>query len=271
MFFGNVKDFRDVGLKIWVNWSRGYFGYALAVISGSSDIRIDVNEKPDFAARVFFHLPDNSSAWLSGLHLGVSAGWGGGPERHGFRGRTIGGHTFFNPPAIRGVQWRAGAELEYATPWFRLAGEYTYTTQYREGITTNAMVGNIPKNVGDLSALVISGYYIEASLHIFGRTSKQFLPISGLELCGRFESLSYGDGELLVDTSAGTENKAPLADESVLGIMVGINYYFWPGIRLSAMWQLLHFSNAKMAPDSDEKTTGTAWTHHLFVRAQLLL
>lgn len=268
MLFGNPKDFRDVGLMVCGDWSDGYLGYAVSVGSGSRDIRVDVNERPDFTARLILHPPRGISPWLSGLRAAVSAGWGEGPERQGFRGRTLGGHSFFSPPSVRGQQWRVGGDLEYATPWFRVAGEYAWTRQEREGLTTYALVGTTPTDVGSLAPLVVRGGSVEASFIPFGERDESFVPSSGIELVGRFEHVQFGDGTRQVATAAGVEDRAPLADATVMGIAAGVHGYMRPGIRLSLVWQGLRFSDAAMAPDHEGTRTGSAWFHQVFFRAQ---
>jgi hypothetical protein len=296
MVFGNSKDFRDAGFLVLGDWPDGYVGYSVGAVLGSRDVAVDVNDKPDIAGRLLLHPPQDSGSWLSGLHVGGSATWGDGPTRHGFRGRTLAGHSFLNPPSIRGEQLRLGGELEYATPWFRLAGEYTRTVQQREGIVENQKVGKAYAEVGDLEDYAVSGWYTEASVHLFGKralrwsqaggskregqpedSGSSLSPRSGLELCGRFETLDVGDGDRFVDVEAGTEDHAPLADTSVMGITAGINYTFEPGIRLTLAWQGLRFEDGSLAPDYVAPETveepasgpGSAWTHQLFLRAQL--
>jgi hypothetical protein len=296
MVFGNSKDFRDAGFLVLGDWKDGFVGYAVGAVLGSRDVAVDVNDKPDLTGRILLHAPADAGNWLSGLHVGTSATWGEGPTRHGFRGRTLAGHSFLNPPSIRGEQLRLGAEVEYATPWFRLAGEYTRTVQQRDGIVENQKVGKAYAEVADLEDYAVSGWYSEASVHLFGKralrwaqadgsdvegqaddSGSSLAPRSGLELCGRFETLDVSDGHRLVEVDAGNEDHAPLADTFVMGITAGINYYFEPGIRLTLAWQGLRFDDATLAADyvppetADEPAAepGSAWTHQLFLRAQL--
>lgn len=268
MMFGNSKDFRDVGVLVHGDWHDGWLGYAVSVGSGSRDIRVDVNDRPDLVARLFLHPPRGRSPWLSGLQVGVSGGWGEGPERQGFRGRTMGGHSFYSPPTVRGTQWRLSADLEYATPWFRVAGEYLWVRQERTGLTAWQTVGGTGTDVADLAPLITRGWYVEASSHLFGRRTEDFVPISGLELCGRFETVSFGDGRRFVGTQAGDEDRAPLVDAGVMGVTAGINGFVQPGIRLGLVWQGLRFDNGTMAPDHEGTGTGPEWFHQVFFRAQ---
>ncbi len=297
MVFGNSKDFRDAGFLVLGDWKDGFVGYAFGAVLGSRDVAVDVNDKPDVVGRLLLHAPADAGNWLSGLHLGAATTWGDGPTRHGFRGRTLAGHSFLNPPSTRGEQLRMGAELEYVTPWFRLAAEYTRTIQQRDGVRENQKVGKAYAEVADLDDYRVDGGYAEAAVHLFGKRAlrwsqpdgagdghgddpgSSFAPLSGLELCGRLETLEVGDGDRLVDVDAGTEDHAPLADTSVLGVMAGINYYFEPGIRLTLAWQGLRFEDGSLAPDYVPPETteepavvpGAAWTHQLFLRAQLTI
>jgi hypothetical protein len=268
MMFGNSKDFRDVGLLVFGDWHDGWLGYAVSVGSGSRDIRVDVNDRPDVVARLVLHPPRGRSWWWSGLQVGVSGAWGEGPERQGFRGRTMGGHSFYSPPTVRGTQWRLAADLEYATPWFRVAGEYLWSRQERTGLTAWQMVGGSGIDVGDLAPLVTRGWYVEGSGLLFGRKSPDFVPVSGLEVCARFETVSFGDGRRVVTTPAGDEDRAPLVDANVMGVTAGINGYVQPGIRLGLFWQGLRFDDGTMAPDHEGTGTGAEWFHQVFLRAQ---
>jgi hypothetical protein len=282
--FGNSKDFRDAGVMIHGDWENGVLAYSLAVVNGSRDVSVDVNEQPDLAGRLLLHPPINSSAWLSGLRGGVSATWGSGPTRHGFRGRTLAGHTFYAPPVIRCSQLRLGAELDWDTPWFRVTGEYVSMQQERDGVSQSQKVGTTYVPVKGLSGYDVSGWYVEGLWRVWNRGA-----FPAVELAGRYERLDFGDGERLVDTDAGTEDRSPLKDSWMDGITAGVNVRLTREVRLTLAWQGLRFGDPSMAPDaplSPAPKAGTdlstedpatsppsdsGWVHHLFLRLQFAI
>jgi hypothetical protein len=182
----------------------------------------------------------------------------------------LAGYTFSEPPTIRGVQWRAGAELEWAAPAFRVAGEYQYLSQERDGITDSQRIGAALVPVGDLEPLVVRGWYVEASGHVFGEDDAQGDPRTGLEIAARFESLDFGDGRRTVAVADGEEDHAPLVDSWVEAVTAGVSGYFGWGLRVGLAWQAVRFGRADLAPDHEEGDVsgGDAWVHHVFARAQ---
>lgn len=276
MFFGNSKDFKDIGVMITGEWENGYIDYTVAGVTGSRDISINVNEMPDVVGRVLVHAPADSNPWLRGLRGGVSGSWGEGPTRQGFRGRTPSGHSFANPPEIRGAQFRLGAELGWDTPYFSLLGEWTRTTQDRKGVTVQQRVGTTYLPVGDLEAYRVEGWYAEGTLRISSLVTGPQTEHAGFELSLRFETLDFGDGQKNIQVDAGVEDHAPEADSDLYAPAAAL--HFWPTsyVRLSIAWQGILFDDATFAPDYEGKeAVGTsaksAWFHQFFLRAQFEL
>ncbi|MBN1944247.1 MAG: hypothetical protein JW797_01170 [Bradymonadales bacterium] len=271
---GSAKDRRDAGLLLWGNLWGGRIGYRLGAVSGSRDLAVDVNDTPDGVGMLEVLPFLGGNPWIRDLRLVGFATYGSGPTRHGFRGRTTAEYTFFSPPTIRGVQWRAGGGLQWRTDHFQLVGEYQYINQERDGIEVSQRVGEQTRMVGELEPYVIQGYSIEGSWHIFGRRSLD-RPITGLEVAARFEQLDLSDGEKLVETAEGTEDHAPLVEAGVDGITAGINAYFGHHLRLSLVWQGLFFSDETLAPNWEASTTDQTsgsqdsdLIHHWFLRIQ---
>ncbi|MBN2495907.1 MAG: hypothetical protein JXR96_15050 [Deltaproteobacteria bacterium] len=271
MIAGNTKDFRDVGAALLGRLWRGRIAYSLAAVSGSRDLAVDVNEKPDLAARLVLHPLVGLGPWLEGASLGGSLSWGPGPTRNGFRGRNMSGYSFVEPPVIRGAQLRLGAELSYTAPIVRLAAEYQQVRQAREGLSDNQRIGGSLVAVSDLEPWEIRGFYAELAVQVFGLRDAHG-PVEGLEIAGRFESIDFADGKRSVETAEGTEDHAPLADSWVEAWTAGLNYYFEIGLRLSAAWQAVRYGRAELAPDFDpdagnDPAAAGHWTHHVFLRA----
>jgi hypothetical protein len=267
---GLAKDFRDLGFELLGAVWDGRIRWAVAGVTGSRDIAVDVNDKPDIAGRLAAYPLMGLGPWFERLHVGGSATWGDGPTRHGFRGETMTQYTFFSPPTIRGIRWRAAAELEWATPAFRVAAEYQYVLHERDGITDNQRIGGVMVAVGDLDPYVVWGWYVEGSGHVFGDDDAAGNPATGLELAARWEHLEFGDGERTVATAAEPEQHGPLTDSWVEAITAGANYYFGYGLRLGATYQALRYGRAELASDHEggDADEGIAWVHSVFVRAQ---
>jgi hypothetical protein len=267
---GSAKDARDLGFELHGTFWFDRLRWATALVTGSRDIAVDVNEQPDVAGRLTIYPLTGFGPWFERLHLGGSATWGDGPTRHGFRGENMAGYTFMSPPTIHGVRWRAAAELEWATPAFRVAAEFQYVSHDREGITDSQRIGGTMVAVGDLDPYVVWGWYVEASGHLFGENDLLGDPASGLELAARFEHFDFGDGERTVTTAAGDENHAPLTDSWIEAVTGQLNYYFDFGLRLSAAYQAMRYGRAALASNHEDgqPEDGERWVHHVFVRAQ---
>ncbi len=280
MVFGNAKDFRDVGFMISGDWAEGFLTYAVAAVTGSRDLSVDVNDKPDVVGRLVLHMPEGSCPWVRGIQLGGSASWGEGPTRHGFRGRTLGGHTFSDPPVVRGNQLKWGAEFLWQNPLFKVSGEYVAINQDRDGITESQKVGTAFVQVGELEPYVVTGYYAEATAYLtrmFGWDQDQF---SAVELTGRFERLDFGDGTREVALDTGTEQRAPLLDSGLTGVGVALHVRPARQVRITLAWQGLLFDDAEMEPDFEKPQADSdpaasapspSWVHSLFLRAQFEL
>jgi hypothetical protein len=246
---GNPKDVYDVGVVVH-GAAFGLLEWAIGAVTGSRDVSIDVNDQPDLVGRfVVRPLPD-AGAWLDGLALGVSGSWGKGPVRHAFRGLLACDATFLDPPNVRGVAWRAGADLVWTTPWTRLVVEAQHLNQAREDLTDTQ--GGVA--VGDLDPFTVTGFYVEGEVRVVG----------GLSLAGRFESMDFGDG----DRTIGTENHGPLDDSWMEAITVGVNLELDGGVRFGVAWQGARFgkddAGASIAPDGSD-----GLYHQLFARAQV--
>lgn len=272
MVAGNPRDFRDLGLDLHGSFWFDRVRWAVALVTGSRDIAVDVNDKPDVVGRLTFFPLLGFGPWLEGLHAGGSGGWGEGPTRHGFRGRNAADYTFLAPPTVRGVLWRAAAELEWATPWFRLAAEYQHASWDREGITDNQRIGSAMVGVSDLDPQEIWGWYVELSGHPYGEDDADGTPRDGLELAARFEHLEFGDGDRTVSTADGIEQHGPLVDSWVQAVTAGAAWYFGYGLRLSAAYQALRYGRADLASDHEDgdPDDGERWVHHVFARAQFV-
>lgn len=284
MVFGNSKDFRDAGFMLHGDWSDGYLSWAIAAVTGSRDLSVDVNDKPDVVGRLVLHGPSDGAWWLRGLQLGASGSWGEGPIRHGFRGRTLGGHTFSDPPVIRGPQLRFGAEAQWDTRHLTLSGEWLRSVQEREGVTENQKVGTAYTQVGNLEPYTVTGWYVEATARPF-EWFQADVDLPRVELSGRFERLDFGDGTKSVEVETGTQNLAPLTDSGVSGVTAGLHFLPLRNVRLSLVWLGLRFDDSMLKPDAaKEAAAGSAsvpavepaptkagWAHSFFLRAQFEL
>ncbi|GEM_PF-3266585 len=282
MAFGNQKDFRDSGFMVWGSWEEGYLSYWAAVVTGSRDLMVEVNDKPDYVGRVQLHLPASSGAWLKGASLGGSFSWGEGPIRHGFRGRTMGGHTFAEPPTIRGEQQRWGLEATWDTPLFRVSGEYVTSSQDREGVTYTQKAAPYGQ-VGDLNPYETKGWHAEALLRLSRLVGCAMGP--EFELAGRYERLEFEDGVRDVTNEAGAiEERAPLSDSGVHGVTAGLAVRFNAHVKLALVWQGLYFDDPTRAPDAEDAAPAAgavdgaeaaapakSWYHQFFMRAQFEL
>ncbi|MDY0003860.1 MAG: hypothetical protein RBU30_21360 [Polyangia bacterium] len=271
---GNSRDFRDTGLMLLGElWGRRV-SYGLAMVTGSRDLAVDVNELPDLVGSLQLHPMRGLGPWLRNLGLGASFSFGEGPIRRGFRGRTTAGWTFINPPSIRGRQLRWGVNLEWLTHWMTFRAEYMWQRQYREDIEETQRVGTSMVAVGDLEPWTVHGFFTDLTVHVWGRRSLQG-PLSGIELTARFESLSFSDGSRQETIPEGVAEHAPLTDSWIQGVSAGLNGYLGWGVRLSLLYQGLRFGRRDLAPDYDSTATPAQdpaamghWVHHVFLRAQ---
>ena len=264
MIAGNPKDFIDIGVVLHGSAWGDRLRYALGTVTGSRDIAVNVNETPDLAARLCIALFAGMHPAVSRLVIGGSATWGPGPQRNGFRGRSTGGFTFADPPAIRGEQLRYGAELSWISRWAGLSAEYQVIRQQRDGLTDFQNAGQ----VGDLQEYTVWGWYVEATGHLWGQRSDTG-PLTGIEIAARGEYIDYGDGA----KSLGGADYAPLTDSHVWAVTAGINGYLPWSIRLSAVWQGMWFGDMAATPtwDPGEKADVSMPVHHVFLRAQIEL
>ncbi|MBW2700569.1 MAG: hypothetical protein JRF33_07085 [Deltaproteobacteria bacterium] len=273
---GNPKDFRDTGLMLHGGFLDKRLEYGLALVTGSRDLTVDVNEKPDFVGRLSIRPLRGLGPWLEGLGLGGSFSWGEGPRRRGFRGRSMAGWTFVVPPGIRGEQLRWGAEFEWLAPVLSFRAEYQWQRQARDGVEDSQRVGGSMVSVGDLEPWKIEGFYAELAAQLWGERDASG-PVTGIELSARFESLDFSDGTRMLSTPSGDEDHAPLPDSWVEGLTLGLNGYLDNGLRLSAVYQGLRFGRRELAPDYDadilpaqNPSEAGHWVHHFFLRAQFV-
>lgn len=275
MIAGNPKDFRDIGVVVAGALGGNRMRWAFGAVTGSRDLAVDVNERPDAVGRLTFTPVPSGSDWVRGLHVGASGTYGSGPTRHGFRARTITGHTFDPPPTIRGVQWRVAGELEWRTPTFRIAAEVQRVSQARKELTDNQQIDGAMVAVGPLRADVISGWTTELSWHVWGARNLE-RPLTGIELCARYEHLAFGDGTDLRDGDGGTEDHAPLVDSHADAVTAGANFHLGHGVRLTAAWQAVWFGDETVAPDwvepdpvpPDFQPGPSGPSHQVMLRAQ---
>ena len=273
MLAGNSKDFRDVGILVSGAAWDARIRYAVAVVAGSRDVSIDVNDKPDIAARLLIYPLTGVHPLVEGAHLGVSGTWGEGPLRHGFRGETAAGSAFFQPPAIRGAVTRSGAELEWVNRYGRLAAEYQHVTQDRTELTEDQAAGQVE----NLKPLEVYGWYVEGAWHVWGQRGAT-APVTGVEVAARYEKITLRDGSEKVGTAKGVEDHAPLPDVWADAITAGVNAYPAPGVKFTLLWQGVRFSDLRIAPDYEppEKGAGavvaaeSSMVHHVMCRAQFV-
>ena len=277
MLAGNTKDFRDVGLLLNGAVWGGHVRYAAGMVSGVRDVSIDVNDKPDLAARLLVFPLVGISPLVEGMHVGASGTWGDGPLRDGFRGGTAAGFYFTQPPAIRGVQTRSGVEFEWVNRYGRLAAEYQHVEQDRSGMTVDQQLGSASVKVEDLKPVEAYGWYVEGAWHVWGQRGAT-APVTGVEVAGRYEKLTIRDGSSKVTTPQGVEDHAPLPDVWADAITAGVNGYPYPGVKVSLLWQGVRFSDLRLAPDYEPPAKGagevvaaeSSMVHHVLCRAQFV-
>jgi len=280
MLAGNPKDFQDVGFGLFGRVPGDWVEYGVATVTGSRDIAVDVNDTPDVAGRLVVRPMAPLGPWLSGLSLGGSGVLGRSPTAHGFRGRTLAGYTFADPPTVRGDQLKWGAEVCWTMPRLQLLAEYQSLALSREGITASQKLTSGLSTVEGLSDYEVSGWYAEAAWHFWGESSGT-TPVNGIEVAARFESLDFGDGSRKVKAASSPsdkpefENRGPLPDGWSEALTVGLTGYFGPHLRVTAAWQGIRFSHASFAPDHPEVSTpgsGPAgdWVQQFFLRTMLL-
>jgi len=138
--------------------------------------------------------------------------------------------------------------------------------------------------VKGLSGYDVSGWYVEGLWRVWNHGA-----FPAVELAGRYERLDFGDGDRLVDTEAGTEDRSPLKDSWMDGITAGVNVRLAREVRLTLAWQGLRFGDPTMAPDAplspapktatdtstEDPTTSppsdSRWVHHFFLRLQFAI
>jgi Phosphate-selective porin O and P len=239
---GNSKDFRDIGFMLFSKnqWINVY----VALVTGSRDVAPKSNETPDIVGRIqvfpFGHMKTNGSmsTVLKNLHFGGSASWGKGPSRNGFRGRTSGGFTYANPVNIRGEHLRVAAEFGWHNRWFYLRGEYQYDKMNRDGLIS----------AFDYEPYVVKGYYLEAGVHLTGNKNSNKSQ-GGLELLSRFERIFHGDGQGNITIDGVVYDKAPVDEQQVTSLSLGVNWYISLQLRFTLLWQGIWFSDPRKSPD----------------------
>ena len=274
MVIGNPKDFRDTGLMLLGEIWGKRVTYGVAVVTGSRDRAVDVNEKPDIVGSLRVYPFRELGSWFENLGFGTSVSWGLGPLRKGFRGRTMANWTFVNPPSIRGEQLRWGADFEWAMDRVNVRAEYMWQRQVRDSLEDLQLVNGTMMEVGDLEPWVVHGFYTDLKVHVWGKR-QGLKPITGVEIVSRFESMHFGDGSHLETIPEGEVDRAPLPDSQIQGVSVGVHGYLGWGVRLTVLYQGLRFGVRALSPDYDSSAIPDQdpeekghWVNHFFARAQ---
>lgn len=266
----NSRDYYDHGIMVSGDLGGRILHYALSMVSGTRTGTIDVNDSPDIAGRFMLRPFAGTESSARFLHMGASGTYGEGPVRNGFRVRTPGNHTVSPPPNIRGLQERLGAEISFRHPKFRLDGEYQWLRQHRSGLNANQATDQGVVKVERLNPYIVQGWYIESAFLLFGESGPN-IPVKGLEIAGRFESLDFGDGtETSTLNNGAVITHSPLIDSTVETVSAALNLYMSNGMRLSTTWQIIRYGQNQLAPNYEPNSGSpealSNWVNHFSLR-----
>ena len=269
----NLVPNRDLGLMVHGNLGEGLVQYQLAFMNGVVDggsADVDINDAKDIGARLFFHPFQNfTQAWLSGLGVGGSFGWGAtGSGTTLPTYRTAGQSVFFSyitTPAATATtldehRLRWSPQLYYYWGPFGLLGEYVSSTT---GVT----------RLGNDELLENTAWQLAASYVLTGENAsfRGVVPRKGLSLGeGTFGALELAAryNQLDIDPDAFDEGFAnpSVSAERARAFGVGVNWYLNGFIKLALAYERTFFENgggtlADVENRNDESV--------LFMRTQL--
>jgi phosphate-selective porin OprO/OprP len=260
---------RDLGVQLSGEFNGGAFtyqvGYFNGVTDGSSSDNlatpdIEVDTKGDYAARVFFQPFINSENFnLRGLGFGVGGTWidadgtaantalssyrsAGQQNVFAYRANTATGVTPNNATYADGQRLRLAPQFYYYRGSFGVLGEYTQVEQDVTRITGSAVRSD---------SLTHSAWQTQFSWFITGEeeTFRGYTPASTFvpgkpgtgawELVARYHELDVDDATFI----GGAQSFAnPLtAASKVTAYGVGVNWYPWNTVKLSANYEISTF------------------------------
>jgi phosphate-selective porin OprO/OprP len=260
---------RDLGLQLSGEFSGGAFAYQVGYFNGVTDGQssdnlatpdVEVDTKGDYAARVFFQPFINSENFnLRGLGFGLGSTWidadgtaantalssyrsAGQQNVFAYRTNTATGVTPNNATYADGQRLRLAPQFYYYRGSFGVLGEYT---QVEQDVTR--VIGTTVRS----DSLTHSAWQTQFSWFITGEeeTFRGFTPastfvpgkpgIGAWELVARYHELDVDDATF----AGGALSFAnPLtAASKVTAYGVGVNWYPWNTVKLSANYEISQF------------------------------
>jgi phosphate-selective porin OprO/OprP len=260
---------RDLGIQLSGEFSGGAFAYQMGYFNGVTDGQssdnlatpdIEVDTKGDYAARVFFQPFINSENFnLRGLGFGLGGTWidadgtaantalstyrsAGQQNVFAYRANTATGVTPNNATYADGQRLRLAPQLYYYRGSFGVLGEYT---QVEQDVTR--VIGTTVRS----DSLTHSAWQTQFSWFITGEeeTFRGFTPastfvpgkpgIGAWELVARYHELDVDDATF---TGGALSFANPLtAASKVTAYGVGVNWYPWNTVKLSANYEISQF------------------------------
>jgi phosphate-selective porin OprO/OprP len=260
---------RDLGVQLSGEFSGGAFAYQVGYFNGVTDGQssdnlatpdVEVDSKGDYAARVFFQPFINSENFnLRGLGFGLGSTWidadgtaantalstyrsAGQQNVFAYRANTATGATPNNATYADGQRLRLAPQFYYYRGSFGVLGEYT---QVEQDVTR--VIGTTVRS----DSLTHSAWQTQFSWFITGEeeTFRGFTPastfvpgkpgIGAWELVARYHELDVDDATF----AGGAQSFAnPLtAASKVTAYGVGVNWYPWNTVKLSANYEISQF------------------------------
>jgi phosphate-selective porin OprO/OprP len=273
---------RDLGLQFSGDFSGGAFSYAVGYFNGVTDGQssdnlgtpdVEVDTAGDYAARVFFQPFINSSNFsLRGLGFGVGATYvdvagtaantalsafrsPGQQSVFSYRANTATGTTPNNATFANGERLRLAPQLYYYRGSFGILGEYT---QVEQDVTR--VIGTTVRN----DTLTNSAWQAQFSWFITGEEEafRGFTPGStwqpgksgsgAWELVARYHELDIDDDAFVGGAQSFANPLTAVSKVSAYG--VGVNWYPWNTVKLSANYELSSFEGGAATGDrADER------------------
>jgi phosphate-selective porin OprO/OprP len=260
---------RDLGLQLSGEFNDGAFTYQVGYFNGVTDGQssdnlatpdIEVDTKGDYAARVFFQPFINGDNFnLRGLGFGLGSTWidadgsatntalstyrsAGQQNVFSYRANTATGNAPNNATFADGQRLRLAPQFYYYRGSFGILGEYT---QVEQDVTR--VIGATVRS----DTLTHSAWQTQFSWFITGEeeTFRGYTPASTFvpgktgtgawELVARYHELDVDDATFV----GGAQSFAnPLtAASKVTAYGVGVNWYPWKTVKLSANYEISNF------------------------------
>jgi phosphate-selective porin OprO/OprP len=278
---------RDLGVQLSGEFSGGAFAYQVGYFNGVTDggssdnlatPDVEVDTKGDYAARVFFQPFVNSENFnLRGLGFGLGSTWidadgtaantalstyrsAGQQNVFAYRANTATGAAPNNATFADGQRLRLAPQFYYYRGSFGILGEYTQVEQDVTRVINATTVRS--------DSLTHSAWQTQFSWFITGEEesfrgytpASTFVPgkpgTGAWELVARYHELDIDDATF----AGGAQSFAnPLtAASKVTAYGVGVNWYPWNTIKLSANYEISTFeggaaNGTAVADRADEK------------------